>query len=188
MTDNLNSHFETALSYNSFVKHFEEVIDNPPEGYINHKYVKLNWSRHKRLTKKTELYRPFDQFSGKGLKVLVITEAWCGDSAQNLPIIHKICEAAGIELKVVLRDQSNLIESFLTNGGKSIPKVVFFNDDQTHLAQWGPRPEPVQKMVYDNKTSGNLTYDELSLVMQKWYNQDQSKTLQNEIFSLLSEL
>ncbi len=184
----LKPYFEKALSYSAYVDHFEEVLDNPPEGYPNHKYVKLNWSRHKRLTKKSVLIKPFENFSSLNLSALVITEAWCGDSAQNLPTIHKICEAANIELKVVLRDQSDLIEQYLTNGGQSIPIAIFFNEHESLHATWGPRPAPVQKMVMDNKASGALSYDDLSIETQKWYNQDESKTLQNEIFDLLSQL
>ena len=57
---------------------------------------------------------------------LVIAEGWCGDAAQNLPVIHKIAETGSlVNLKVVLRDDNDdLMNLFLTNGGKAIPKLI----------------------------------------------------------------
>ena len=57
---------------------------------------------------------------------LVIAEGWCGDAAQVVPVLNKIAEATSkISLKLVFRDENNdLMNQFLTNGGKSIPKII----------------------------------------------------------------
>lgn len=61
----------------------------------------------------------------------MITEGWCGDAAQILPFINKISELnEKIELKLVLRDQHpEVMDEFLTDGSRSIPKVVVLNKE-----------------------------------------------------------
>ncbi|MEM8560306.1 MAG: thioredoxin family protein [Bacteroidota bacterium] len=80
---------------------------------------------------------------------LVLTEAWCGDAAFNLPVI---AEAAALSphvaLRVLLRDEhTDLIERYHTNGSHSIPKLVAFDGDGTELFTWGPRPAEAQAQV-----------------------------------------
>src|SRR5215217_2298139 len=58
---------------------------------------------------------------------LVISEGWCGDAAQILPILNKMALASDkkIDLRIVLRDENDeLMSQYLTNGGKAIPKVI----------------------------------------------------------------
>ena len=80
---------------------------------------------------------------------LVLTEGWCGDAAQSLPIINKIAsESTQITLKIILRDDhEELMNHFLTNGGKSIPKLIALNAKNEVLNTWGPRPTVATKMV-----------------------------------------
>ena len=61
--------------------------------------------------------------------LLVLAEGWCGDAAQILPVINKIAEYSSlIDLKVVCRDENpELMDQFLTNGSKSIPKVIIID-------------------------------------------------------------
>ena len=40
------------------------------------------------------------------LKVIAITEDWCGDAMVNIPILLKLAEAANIEVKMILRDEN----------------------------------------------------------------------------------
>ena len=82
---------------------------------------------------------------------LVITEGWCGDAAQNIPVINKIAETTDkINLKVVLRDENlELMDLFLTNGGRSIPKLIALDKDNNVIDSWGPRPTVATKMVAD---------------------------------------
>ena len=84
---------------------------------------------------------------------LVLTEGWCGDAAQNLPILDKIAsDTANIDLKIVLRDENlDLMDLFLTNGGRSIPKLIALDKDNNVLDFWGPRPTIATKMVADYK-------------------------------------
>ena len=62
---------------------------------------------------------------------LVLSEGWCGDAAQLLPVINKKAELSeNIKLKVLLRDENEeLMNQFLTNGGKAIPKLIIIEEE-----------------------------------------------------------
>jgi hypothetical protein len=70
---------------------------------------------------------------------LVLTEGWCGDAAQTLPVINKFAEAnSKIDLKVVLRDENDdLMNQFLTNGSRSIPKLIVIDGKRIKLLALG---------------------------------------------------
>ena len=62
---------------------------------------------------------------------MVISEGWCGDAAQILPVINKMALVSNkIEFRIVLRDENPaLMDAFLTNGGKAIPKVIMIDNE-----------------------------------------------------------
>jgi hypothetical protein len=81
----------------------------------------------------------------KTVKVLVIAEDWCGDVIANVPILGKLAQESGkLDVRVVLRDQSNLIDSYLNKGQfKSIPVFVFLDENFNELGAFFERPESV---------------------------------------------
>ena len=84
--------------------------------------------------------------------VLVITEDWCGDAMLNNPILRKILEAANIDVRAVLRDENvELIDRYLTNGGRSIPMYLLLDDTGEVIEKWGPRAPILQKYVMDGR-------------------------------------
>jgi hypothetical protein len=93
-----------------------------------------------------------------------------------------------IKLKLVLRDDHpELMDMFLTNGGKSIPKLVCVNSKNELLFSWGPRPEELQQKVKDYKarTEPKPEYSEFVKDLQKWYAKDKAKSIQAEIARLI---
>lgn len=120
---------------------------------------------------------------------LVITEAWCGDAAQNIPPIEKIANLNDrIETRYILRDENTeLMDQFLTSGSRSIPKLIALDADTLDvLGTWGARPEAAQKLYYELKEKGA----EKAAIMehlQRWYNADRTLSLQNEFVNLLAE-
>ena len=95
---------------------------------------------------------PQDGFAEKlsGLRVLAITEDWCGDAMLNNPIVQKLTEAAGIDMRAAYRDaDTDLIDRYLTNGGRAIPIYLFLNEAGDVVAKWGPRAPELQQMVID---------------------------------------
>ena len=157
-------------------------------------YTKMNLVRMQRLDKTIHLNPDLVQAVrdlGSRYDWTVITEAWCGDAAQNLPIISALAEMnPAINLTLVLRDENlDLMDQYLTNGGRSIPKLLIYDKITGKVvATWGPRPQPVQQMVMDYKHMDPATkppYMEFVKEAQKWYNKDKTQTLQRELLEVL---
>jgi len=157
-------------------------------------FTKLNNQRMKRLDKQTKLN---EETLSKAQKInrdftwLVLTESWCGDAAQTLPVINKFAEAnERIDLKVVLRDENEeLMNQFLTNGNKSIPKlIVVDNNSKEVVGSWGPRSAKATKMVIDYKEKHGKIDAKLKTDLQNWYNEDRGLHIEMEMVELIDEL
>ncbi|MEM1134986.1 MAG: thioredoxin family protein, partial [Bacteroidota bacterium] len=112
-----------------------------------------------------------------------------GDAAQILPVLNKIAEASpNIELLTLLRDENlRLMDSFLTNGGRSIPKLIILDKKSISVkGSWGPRPKPAQDMflVYKHNKE-KVAYEDFQAELQKWYLKDKAGAIQDELFELL---
>jgi hypothetical protein len=123
----------------------------------------------------------------KKFKFLVIAEGWCGDAAQILPILNLLAEASTkIDLKIVFRDENeDLMNQFLTNGSKSIPKVIIVDEKNTVINSWGPRPFIATKMVEDYKEKNGALDAEFKKDLQIWYNKDKGNSTQEDLIKLL---
>lgn len=114
---------------------------------------------------------------------VIITEDWCGDSAQILPYFIAIAQLNKlIEVKFILRDTfPEIMDKYLTNGTRSIPKVIAF-DTQTgeELWTWGPRPEQAAQDFLTRKAEG-MPKSENQILLHKWYAADRGKTIENEL-------
>jgi hypothetical protein len=162
------------------------------EKYVG--YTKLNAERTKRIEKTTVIT---DEACAIAMQVdkevifLVIAEAWCGDVAQNLPIISMIADKCDkIRVRILLRDENDhVMQHFLTNGGKSIPVLLIIDADTLEvLGKWGPRPEPAQSMMKEHKQNPVEPYEEVSKKIQLWYAKDKGATLQKEIAAMMRAL
>lgn len=163
--------------------------ENQSDSFVN--YTKLNFSRLKRLNKTSKL-DPLVLEKLKNIQKpqfwLVLTESWCGDAAQNLPIISKMAEASPqIELGLILRDEHlDIMDDFKTNGGRSIPKLIAMDEDKSIKFTWGPRPEPAQQMYRDYRDGqSGLTNEEFKFALHQWYANDKGATTQQEFAALL---
>jgi len=190
--------FEKAMTYREYRALIDRLLEQGRTTGTDHsesmlEYTRLNVHRMNRLDKTISLDDALTHRLKNlrcKLKWLVISEAWCGDAAQNLPILNKMAEASSnIELKILLRDEHpQLMDNYLTNGSRAIPKLIILDDKMNELATWGPRPATVQQMVMENKATGRLPYAEFAKVVQKWYAKDKGRSLQHEIMELLGKL
>lgn len=156
-------------------------------------YTELNEARMNRLDKKTVIS---EENIKKLLSLkkeyvwLVISEGWCGDAAQILPILNKMASIGNhIDLKIVFRDENNaLMNQFLTNGSRSIPKLIVL--DQTHnvLGNWGPRPKGATDLITSYKRQYGTIDETAKTELQLWYLHDKGLGTQNEVTDLLLEL
>ena len=119
---------------------------------------------------------------------LVISESWCGDAAHIMPIINKVAELNGnIDYKVVLRDENEaLMDQFLTNGGKSIPKLIMLDTEtNTVIDSFGPRPTVATNMVQAYKAEHGMLTPEFKEDLQRWYNKDKGQSTIEDLVGLL---
>jgi len=191
----IKTSLEKGISYTAYRKLIKELILQKKSTGIEQSealltYSKLNDKRMDRLDKTLKISDEI-QLSIDGLKnsytFLVIAEGWCGDAAQIVPIINKISEASNnIKLKIVLRDENDeLMNQFLTNNSKSIPKVIIVDSENKVVNSWGPRPSIATKMVLDYKSKNGSIDADFKKNLQIWYNKDKGNSTQNDILKLL---
>jgi hypothetical protein len=157
-------------------------------------YAKMNLQRMKRVEKTTVLNDSLLEVL-KGLKnkykFLVITEGWCGDAAQIVPVIDKIVSAMPdqFDLKLVLRDENlPLIDAHLTNGGRAIPVLLVLDDqDNLVLPKWGPRPQILQDLMASWKKE-NLEMEVIAEQLHGWYAKDKTQAIQQELAEIFKQL
>ncbi|WP_396148051.1 thioredoxin family protein [Flavobacterium sp.] len=153
-------------------------------------YSELNEVRMKRLEKTQKLDGEVEKML-QNLKSkqtwLVISEGWCGDAAQILPIIKLMSEASEkIELKIVLRDENDaLMNQFLTNGSKSIPKLLILDEAFNLINHWGPRPEGAKNLIIEYKANRGIVDEAGKMALQKWYLDDKGISTMKEIVAIL---
>lgn len=153
-------------------------------------YSELNEVRMKRLEKTLKL-DPKVEKTLQNLKSnqtwLVISEGWCGDAAQILPIIKLMSEASkNIDLKLVFRDENEeLIHLFLTNGAKSIPKLLVLDESFNLINHWGPRPEGAKNLIIEYKANHGIVDEAAKTALQKWYLDDKGISTMKEIVAIL---
>jgi thiol-disulfide isomerase/thioredoxin len=75
-------------------------------------------------------------------KMLVLTEDWCPDCFRGVPVLARIAEASGMEIRIFARDQhKDIMAEFLYSGEfESIPVAVFYTRDHDYIAHWIERP------------------------------------------------
>ncbi len=118
---------------------------------------------------------------------LVLTEGWCGDAAFSTPLLAKMEDIVpdNIKMRFLLRDEHmDIMENYLTDGGRSIPKVIVLSEDLRELATWGPRPEGLHALMHLWKSEG-LGIRELVPKVQEWYDIDETKALQDELLAVV---
>ncbi|MDP9042262.1 MAG: thioredoxin family protein [Bacteroidota bacterium] len=182
-------HFETALSYPVYSEYAEALLTgisndstNPMRGYAAANLHIIQ--RLKKSVKITdELTRAISSMAP--VMLVILTEGYCGDSAQTFPVFGKMQELFPdkIEIKVVLRDE-NLDTADKYFRTRAIPRLICLDRlTLTEKFNWGNRPMPAKKLMDDLKEKGR-TMKEKSVQLHHWYAKDKTMTLQNELTQL----
>lgn len=191
LKDSLNK----SLSYPTYKKLIEDLVkrksttgNDPSEAMVE--YTMLNEKRMKRWDKTIRIaedHRLMIQKFSKKVTWLVLTESWCGDAAHILPVINKVAELNdNIDFRVVLRDDHDtLMHAFLTNGAKSIPKLVAFNENFEVTGTFGPRPYYATKLVEEYRAEFGQLTPEFKMDLQRWYNKDKGQSTIEDLIALL---
>lgn len=117
-------------------------------------------------------------------KLLVITEDWCGDASNTVPVLAKLVEqTAGLELRIIRRDEHpTVMDQYLTNGSRSIPIVIVLDARFGELGHWGPRPTELQAWVMANRDTASKAT--LYPQIRKWYARDRGETTLREVLAV----
>jgi len=185
---------ENAVSYPEYRTLVHDLLSvgkstGPIQSEALTNYSLLNDRRMKRLDKtikiSDETKAVFKSITEKQTW-LVLTEGWCGDAAQNLPVIQKLAaENENIALKIVLRDEYlELMDLFLTNGGRSIPKVILLDAQNNVQHTWGPRPTLATEMMTDYKAKNGSIDAQFKQDLQVWYNKNKGQSVQEDFVNM----
>lgn len=117
---------------------------------------------------------------------MVITENWCGDSAQILPYLALMAEEnSNIDFKIILRDSNpDIMDQYLTNGTRSIPLLVAFDSNGNELFRWGSRPKVIQEQFLKWKSEG-IVKPELYQKLHLWYARNKGEAIESEFLDIL---
>lgn len=191
----IKSALEKSFTYSEYRTFVSQLIKegkstgNDQSADLLH-YSELNEVRMNRLEKTlkmdAEILAALQKINTKQTW-LVIAEGWCGDVAQILPIIKLMSDSVdNIELKVVFRDENDtLMSEFLTNGAKSIPKLIILDEKLEIINHWGPRPEAAKNLILDYKAKHGIVDEPAKIALQKWYLDDKGMTTMKEILAML---
>jgi len=192
----IDNSIENATSYQEYRDLVKELTEQnlstgneQSEALSN--YTMLNNKRMKRWDKTVKVAEEI-QNKIKNAKVnqtwLVLTESWCGDAAHLMPVMNKVAELNdGIDFKVVLRDDNDdLMNQFLTNDGKSIPKLIMIDNETGEVKNtFGPRPTEATKLVNDYKAAHGKLTPEFKEGLQGWYNKNKGQNAIEDLVALL---
>ncbi len=196
MNSILKNSLTTSFSYQEYRNHVSELVKSgKTTGHeqthdLVH-YTELNEARLHRLDKTIvvidEVKVALENLS-KNYIWLLISEGWCGDAAQILPVINKMALVSDkIDFRIVLRDDNEeLMNLFLTNGTKSIPILISI-DQQTNevINHFGPRPSGAKQLILDYKAAHGIVDEQAKIDLQKWYLTDKGISIQKEIWALM---
>lgn len=185
-----------GLSYPEYYELIKKVVETTDTNKLldedeikRFEDTKLNFHRMTRIDKhyfvSEELKNLLLQFD-KPQTWLIISATWCGDSAQNIPFIAKMAELNPmINLKIILRDSyPDIMDLYLTNGTRSIPILIAFNENGEEIFKWGPRPQEAKNLFADLKTKGF----EKQYILEKlhlWYGRNRGKNLETEMLETI---
>ncbi|MFP9112321.1 thioredoxin family protein [Flavobacterium sp. RHBU_3] len=185
-----------AFDYAGYRKHAADLLaqgmstGHTQSEALTH-YSSLNDTRMKRLDKTLvvpeEITQKLQNLE-KRYEFVVISEGWCGDAAQIVPVLNKMALATDkIDLKLVLRDDNpELMDAYLTNGARSIPKLIVVDaETKQPITSWGPRPQEGAAIIIENKEKYGVVTDEAKTELQLWYTKDKGLNTMNEVAALL---
>ena len=187
-----------AMDYSGYMQLTEQLVaegrtsgPNQSAPYVY--YTKLNLQRMKRLNKTVEIPAQLVELykqKANEWRWITITEPWCGDAAQCVPVIEKLAQAiGGIQSQYLLRDEHpEVMDAYLTNGGRSIPKLICLDAEGREVFKWGPRPDVIQEVMNRLKAEVVTEISEIVEAIQKAYNDDKQQGIYQEFEVLLKAL
>ena len=189
----MDQYWNNAISYEQYLKDTEQKVSElkdstSQEDQDFYNYYNLGVTRMNRLNKtykpQEDLLDVLHQKNFEG-KILIIAEGWCGDASMIIPVISHFFEGKN-EVKITYRDQNDLIDQFLTNGGKSIPIAVILDKNNQVLGHWGPRPNGGTELLNQYKANPEeYTKEQFHNDLQVYYSRNKGKDIIEEILEMI---
>lgn len=126
------------------------------------------------------------------LRIIVLTEPWCGDSIAVVPVLLKLFENNdAVEIRFLLRDQNpELMEQFLSNGARAIPKILVLDGNYILLFHWGARPTAAQNIFENHRAdieAGKIEKIEVIKKIRNFYSKEKGRSIAEEFTKKLME-
>ena len=181
-----------GFTYESYRQHLNKFVNTSTTDEASLKMLPYISANIALMNKYDESYRLSEELvsiveQSSPVTWLVITEGWCGDAAFNLPLLALVEKQfpEKVRLRLFLRDSNlELIDANLTDGGRSIPKLVILDQNMKELGTWGPRPAGLQTLMNRWK-EGRLMLKDIIPKAKEWYDADASRSIQEELIALI---
>jgi hypothetical protein len=152
-------------------------------------FTKLNLHRMKRLN--DAKFENTSILLKTPIAAAIITEAWCGDSAQNIPWLEHFFNNCNpkITSKYFYRDEHpELMNQFLTNGSRSIPKCIFYNKQSGEvLGTWGPRPEEIKNWLAQLRSDNpDMPKHDWEIELHKYYTKNNGVAITSDLNEVIA--
>lgn len=190
---NLLPYLEKGFSYTDYLRKIEDQLydiqnSGDEKGYA--KYYSINLKRIERLDKNFHLTNEQKEKLSQvipAFQLLVISEGWCGDAAQVMPVVNVMMNDLGVEQKIVFRDENpELMNEYLTDGAKSIPIFIGVGSEGNEIFRWGPRPQHGMDLLKKHKENPQeYTDEQFHQDLQVWYNQDKGESIFEEFLAVI---
>ncbi|MFM7016535.1 MAG: thioredoxin family protein [Bacteroidota bacterium] len=185
---------QEGISYESYCLKMKELVEaqttsGDDKSLERIEFTKLNLHRMKRINEDLPLLTKYSL--GFPISAAIITEAWCGDSAQNIPWLEHFVNACSPKIPTYyfFRDEHpGFMNQFLTNGSRSIPICIFFNPINGNVyGTWGPRPEEIKSWLSDfRKQNPELTKHVWEIELHKYYTKNKGQAITRDLKNLIS--
>jgi hypothetical protein len=191
----ISERFRAGIAYAAYEEALKmyEAMSLPPDASADdrsHKaFATIN---HQRASRISRSYIPGEEITSlitrsSGAQLWgVLSEVWCGDSVQVLPYLARMEALRGdITLRILLRDiNPDIMDRYLTDGKRSIPKLIVWDADGEEIFTWGPRPAGAQAVVEEALAAGLPKHQRLEK-LHLWYGRDRGRSIESELGALL---
>jgi len=168
------------------IDRFNAGVSYPEYLETVHEHAELWRDIYKRAKLPADVLEAARALPGGRWCLLALSEDWCGDAVNILPIVARLAEGVpNLELRVLSRDENlDIMDAHLTNGtSRSIPIVILLDEDGREHGWWGPRPRELQKWVMAE--GRHQEQAEMYKTTRAFYAKDKGKTIAAEIMEMI---
>ncbi|MGD2087109.1 MAG: thioredoxin family protein [Candidatus Aminicenantes bacterium] len=173
----LTAYFDKALTYDDYVKLLADNRD-------------LHQLHYKKFIVSPEEEQVIKRI--KPLKIILLTEPWCGDSLAIFPVVRRMAEInSHWQLRVLRRDENpELMDQFLTRNARAVPIFLFLDENNSLIFRFGPRPQAAQTIFETYREefkAGKIEKTEVIKKIRNFYAKDRGKAILNELLAIFKE-